>query len=341
MVLKHYFVICDQEQAYIERLAEFILTRNMTYMDLEIFSDEAMAASFCTSHRVKCLLVHEDVFGQSSFLREDMQAAERLFFLTENPDAEDDTHIYKYQSADAIINRVMCLESDQPSGMAKGSEPSGARLRYIGIYSPVSRASATPFALVTACMLARSGQTLYLNLRSFSGVEGILGKADCPDLSDVMYYMQSGRTSLSDWGESCIYSYDCTDYIYPAVSPADLQDISLQDWQQLLASVSAQGKYRFLVLELESGTRGYLELLEMCDTIYMPVLQDGFSECQARLFFELLPRLQKQHLLSKVRTVTLPKLTDEPNGQWTREQLMGGELAKFAQALLQDSGYGK
>ena len=65
MVLKHYFVICDQEQAYIERLAEFILTRNMTYMDLEIFSDEAMAASFCTSHRVKCLLVHEDVFGQS------------------------------------------------------------------------------------------------------------------------------------------------------------------------------------------------------------------------------------------------------------------------------------
>ena len=62
----------------------------------------------------------------------------------------------------------------------------------LGVFSPLGRCLKTSFALTLGQILAKDKAVLYLNMEEYSGFEELLGKGFAHNLSDLLYYVQTG-----------------------------------------------------------------------------------------------------------------------------------------------------
>lgn len=199
------FALCDLEESYAFRMAEYIMDKVPMSYTLHLFTRTEELRIFMDKHEISILLIGESAIQKMGekvniphvfILRENGREAKEKTAQEAETDkatasggenAEGWQYINKFQSPQQIIGQLTehMAKRQEWDGMPSAKE---AKLKVIGVYSPVRRCLQTSFALTMGQLLAREHKVLYLNLECYSGFGQMLQKEFPEDMLDVLYY---------------------------------------------------------------------------------------------------------------------------------------------------------
>lgn len=329
---KSIFAVCDLEASYACNLMDYLNEKKSTPFEVQAFTNVESLIAFARDNPLEILLISTRAMCNEI---KELQI-KRIIILSEGEplqNLEEYPFVYKYQSSDNLISEVMeHYTASVPHLQIMTSTMKKTRI--YGIYSPIRRSRKTSFALTLGEILAETKQVLYLNLEEFSGFEELFGVSYRTDISDLIYFARQKEGNLIYRLNTVIQNFHGLQYIPPALSPFDLRDVSGEEWISFLNEVIAYCEYDVILLDLGDQIDDLFQILNICDRIYMPVLEDTFSEAKIHHFEKLIQVLEYPELTGKIRKIHPPAQSLSRERQDITQQLVWGEMGNFVRMLL-------
>lgn len=330
--------ICDTEEAYAFRLAEYVLEKGRLPYAFHLFTEVEKLQNLMEREEIALLLIAESAL---KFLKEEYvkQKVLRMFVLQENDkhDRDDLCYISKYQSPDMILQVMFDSLEDQMDWTAQDIVM-GSDVKLIGMYSPIKRCLQTSFALTLGQMLAKKSKVLYLNFEFYSGLGQMLRREFSTDMMDVMYYFQCAREKLAMRLPSILQNINGLDYIPPMQSPTGLGEVSGSQWAELCRDIAAMGQYEYIILDLDDGIDGLFDLLRQCYKIYTITKDDSFAAAKVNQYEQVLQSGELEDIADKTVKCRFPVFQNLPTDL---ELMTHGELAEYVKSIMEEDIYGK
>ncbi len=331
---KKIFAICDLEEAYVVHLADYLNQKKDLPFRVMAFTKLNSLIEYAKGHEIEILLISTDAMNDDV---RDLNV-HRIIILsdgeTPNLDSED-LFIDKYQDSDTIA-RLVCSYAGQVYTQMKESL---GDCRLIGVYSPISRCGRTLFSLTLAQACAQDERTVYLNLESCSGFEGLLKTNWREDLADLMYAARSEQENFQTRLEGVLTSYGNLDICPPSFFPEDLRDTSVTEWMQFFAALSQTLSLSTIVVDIGSQIKDIPELLKMCSKTFMPILPDPVSRAKISQFEKNLEALSMEDLKRSMIRLYLPSVSVHSLGASLLDDLLYGSMGQFVRRLLEEEGF--
>ena len=327
---KRVMAVYDVDPFYADRFAEFVNQKEQVPFEVMAFTTMERLKNYAAEHPVELLLINSSVPAEEI----GKVGAMQVVTLADGeviPVSGQYPSVYKYQSTDSIMREVMacyCAKPVEPALTVIGNAGS-----IIGIYSPVNRCLKTSFALTMGQLMARDRKTLYVNLEDCSGLSRLIGDEYKNDLSDLLYYYGQGIYSWMKLS-SVIYSWGDLDYIPPVRYPEDLCQVSAEEMADLLVRISRESAYEAILVDLGQFGKKAVSVLEICDTVYMPVKDDCMSVAKIEEFEEYLKQSGHTQLKDRICKLKLPYHSSFGRRDNYLEQLLWGELGDYTRQLL-------
>lgn len=330
------FAICDSEETYAFRMAEYIVEKgNMPYA-LHLFTDTEELSIFLQENEIFILMISESAMNRLQIVRLKLEIP-NVFVLEETGLEKLENYVYidKFQSPDKIISAML----EQISGLedwTKERSSQEAQMKMIGIYSPVRRCLQTSFALTMGQLLAKEHKVLYLNFECYSGFSQMFHKEFPADMMDVVYYFKCAKEKLSVRLPSIVQSINGLDFIPPGQSFLDMQGISGDKWMELLQILEKISDYEYLILDLTDSMNGLFELLSHCCKIYTITKDDSFAMAKMHQYEQILQLNEMDDIVGKTVKCRFPFFEKIPSDL---SLMTHGELAQYVKAIIQEDLY--
>ena len=326
--MRKIMAVWDANPLYAERLADFANERGRIPFRAVAFASAERLKEYAGKHSVEILLAGWEVPQEE--LKE--IRARQIIYLGEERRADPSRlpSVYKYQNSDRLMREVMaCYEG------AEGEESVSiaGRGRIIGVYSPVGRCRKTALALTLAQVWKEEERTLLVTLEDCSGLQEMTGETYGECLSDLLYRYRHGGSCWERIG-AFVYTWGNVDYIPPARYPEDLEGVSGVELAGFLEDMAAESGYGVIVVDVGQMGRQAAEILESCDAVYMPVLEDWVSRAKVKEFETYLEKSGREGVLSLLEKLKLPAGARTLSGENYPEQLLWGELGDYARRLV-------
>lgn len=329
---KSIFAVCDLEASYACSLMDYLNEKRTTPFEVQAFTNVESLQSFAKENEIEILLI--STRAMCNEIRE--LPVNRIIILSEGEvlqDLEEYPFVYKYQSSDQLLAEVMEYYAEYHP-MPHILTAAAHKTKLYGIYSPVGRTRKTSFALALGEILAETKQVLYINFEEFSGFEDLFGTKYRTDLSDLIYFARQKEGGLIYKLNSVIQTFHELQYIPPALSPADIRDVSGEEWLEFLAQIVSYCEYDVIILDLSEQVDELFQILKTCDRIYMPVQDDVISQAKLAQYERLISMLELDEVMEKTRKVRLPvQVLQKGNGGFT-QQLVWGEMGDFVRRMI-------
>ncbi|MDY3250089.1 MAG: hypothetical protein SOX32_07050 [Candidatus Choladocola sp.] len=329
---KSIFAVCDLEASYACNLMDYLNEKKSTPFEVQAFTNVESLEAFARENEIEILLI--STRAMCNEIRE--LPVNRTIILSEGETLqglEEYPFVYKYQSSDQVLAEVMEYYTElhpQPHILTAASR----NTKIYGVYSPVGRTGKTSFALTMGEVLAETKQVLYLNFEEFSGFEELMETKYRTDLSDLIYFARQKAGNLILKLNSVIQSFHGLHYIPPALSPADIRDVSGTEWIDFIQEIVAYCEYDFLILDLSEQVDELFQILGICDRIYMPVQDDMISKAKILQYEKLLQMLEMETVKEKTCRLHLPlQMIQRENGNPV-QQLVWGTMGDYVRRLL-------
>nr|WP_297873082.1 hypothetical protein [uncultured Blautia sp.] len=325
---KNIIAVCDTEGEYACNFAEYLNSRKKVPFEAEAFTDVEKLCTYAGHNPPEILLIAEgDVDEQIEKL-----GAENVILLSEEKQQEQEGHktVYKYQSAESVIQEVMAyyVEHTSPVSDAVNSR----KLDMIGIYSPVGRCSKTLFALTAGQILGEEKQVLYLNMEDYSGFETLFHLEGAENLTDFFYRLRCQETLGSEEIPKFVKTMGKMDYIPPAVSPEDIREIQFSEWIRLFELLRSGRNYETVLLDVGNSVEHVFQILGMCRCIYVPVLDDWLSRCKMMQFRKIMENCGG--IEEKIREIRLPICCPNVHDSGFVQTLVWGQWGSYVRKVL-------
>lgn len=332
---KNIFAVCDLEASYACNLTDYLNRKKTTPFEVQAFTNVESLQAFAKENEIEILLISTRAMcNEIRDLR-----VNRTIILSEGEriqDLEEYPFVYKYQSSDALLSEVMeYYAADHPKQQIMAMK--AHRTRMYGIYSPVARTRKTSFALALGEILAETKRVLYLNFEAFSGFEELFGQKYRADLSDLIYFFRQKEDGLIFKMNSVVQTFHELQYVPPALSLADIRDVSGAEWISFLRELCAYGGYDRILLDLGEQVDELFQILSMCDRIYMPVQEDPLAKAKLVQYDRLLQMLELEELQQKTAKIHVPVQPLQKEGDLV-QQLVWGETGEYVRRLLWEEG---
>lgn len=297
---KKNLVICGSEHPYVNYLMENILEKKEPTIQVYLCTTWEKVVEMLQETTIHILLIEEMCLKQ---MGEGIHAVEQVVVLAENCEKQEESpyqFVYKYQHVDRILSEIF-----EDAKIFCGKREKGQQV--VAVYSPIGRCGKTKFAIEMGKELAKKGKTLYLNLDSYCGHIIFQKEEGLPNLGDMLYYLKQEHTN---WGlrlASMVLQEEQMDYLMPIPLSVDLKEVPIEEWQALLLWLEKESQYEHLILDIGEGVQGIFDILEACDCIYMPTLQDEDSMQKMACYERNLFLLNRTDLERKTKKVVLPE----------------------------------
>lgn len=336
--MKHkVMAICDTEEGYAFRMAEYILEKVKLPYTLHLFTAVEELEKFAGREEIEILLIAESAWRmiREEFVRSQVA---QMFVLQESEQAEQDEvcRIDKYQSPEKVVQKMLDVMADG-DGFTKYFEATDTTAKMIGIYSPVKRCLQTSFALTLGQLLAKEHRTLYLNFEMYSGLGELLRREYQADILDLVYYFQNAREKLALRLPAMIQSAGGLDYIPPMQYALGIREVPGDQWLSLCRDIAEIGEYEYLILDLDDGIGGLFDLLRNCQKIYTITRDDPFAMAKLRQYEQMLQFEQLEEITEKTVKCRFPVFKHLPE---SLEMMTHGELAGYVKSIIQEDIYG-
>lgn len=327
---KRAMAVYDVDPFYADRFADFVNQREQVPFEVMAFTTLERLKNYAAENTIELLLINSSVPADEI----ERIGATQVVVLADGdmiPVNGPYPSVYKYQSTDNIMREVMacyCVKPTEPSMAVVGSVGS-----IIGIYSPVNRCLKTSFSLTIGQLLSRDTKSLYVNLEDCSGLGRLIGEEYRSDLSDLLYYYGQG---IYNWVKlsSVVYTWGDLDYIPPVRYPEDLCQITAEEMADLLVRIARESTYEAIIVDLGQFGKKAVPILEVCDSVYMPVKEDCVSVAKVEEFEEYLTRSGHGNLKERICKLKLPYHSSFGRKENYLEQLLWGELGDYTRQLL-------
>lgn len=295
-------LICDKESRYANALGENILKRSELAFRVFVFTNMESMFRFSQEREIHVLIIDEAFRDKE---REKVKA-HQVFVLTKEGCVDlkkEEREIYKFQAADQILDEILEVFYEKTnSRILKVVKKSKQSL--LAVYSPIHRIGKTSFALTLGKELARTQKTLYLNLEEYADVGGRFLRTEGRNLGDLLYYMRQEEGNLALRLSTMVAKAEELDYVPPILTSQDLKEVSFEEWKKLLDLILSESNYECVVLDLGESVQGLMGILELCDRIYMPVLEDSISKHKVRQCEEEMRRMGMEGMGEKTYKFT-------------------------------------
>ena len=330
--MNHIMAVCDAEEEYASKLADYINRKEGFPFQVRYFSSFDKLLYFAREQQVEAALVSEEY-------QETLQSAGIVTTIivlsieaTKKKTAQH--RVFKYQSAENLLKEVLQILSENADGSSHILRKSS--LKVIGLYSPVKRCLQTTFGLTMGQLLAKRGKTLYINMEGISGLNVLLRRNFERDLSDLLYYLQNGRQGLEYILGSMTETVNGLDILPPMLCQMDLISIDAKEWLKLFYEIEKSSNYEYLILDLSDSIQGLFEILRQCSIIYTMTEQDGFAMAKIDQYEQMLKQCSYEDVLQKTNKCALPRFTYLPE---QLDRLTVSELAEVVKEHIKEDVY--
>lgn len=280
-------VLFDTDEAYAVRFAQYAGRRRLIPFEIQVFTKKEKLARFMQDSRVEILLTAEEGIalaeGKNCLVVRLAGDGAREHASEKGSSVHS---VSRYQPVSGILREVMQYYEKESRGNAAGKGiAERARTKLVGVYSPVGRSLKTSFALTLGLMLAREKPALYLNFEPFSGFERLLGTTFGHDVTDVLYFIKTGRGDVTGRIDTVLGNIGELSIVPPA-SGGTLRQVSAGEWEALLETVREMGRFAVAVIDFAEVPDLYPGMLGLCDVVYMPAPGDAFSQAKVLAFEE-------------------------------------------------------
>lgn len=328
------FALCDLEESYAFRMAEYLVEKVPFPYLLHLFTKTEELEKFLENQEISVLLIGEGAMRRLTKKPE----ISNLFVLQEAEEAElDYPCISKFQSPESIVGQVL-EQLPEREGKDALCKKQSTDWKMIGMYSPVKRCLQTTFALTMGQLLAKRHRVLYLNFETYSGFGRLLQQNYPADMLDMVYYFRCAREKLSVRLPSIVQNINGLDFIPPGQTELDMQGISGENWLELLELLGTISNYEYLILDLTDGMNGLFELLSRCHKIYTITRDDGFAMAKMDQYEKILQRNEMHEITERTVKCKFPLFQKLPS---EISLMTHGELAGYVNAIIQEDLYAR
>ncbi len=329
--------ICDAEEGYAFRMAEYLLDKVKLPYTLHLFTAVEELEKFAGREEIEILLIAESAWRliKEEYIRKQVA---QMFILQESGETvqEDMRCISKYQSPELVVQAMLNVIADG-GGWKDCQKAADTDVKMIGIYSPVKRCLQTSFALSLGQLLAKEHKTIYLNFEMYSGLGELLRREYQTDMLDVMYYFQSAREKLALRLPAIIQNAGGLDYIPPMQYSLGIREVPGEQWLALCSDIAAIGGYEYMILDLDDGIDGLFDLLKSCQKIYTITREDPFAQAKLRQYEQMLQQGELEEISEKTVKCRFPIFQELPD---SLEMMTHGELAGYVKSIIKEDIYG-
>ena len=138
-----------------------------------------------------------------------------------------------------------------------------------------------------------------MNMEEYFGYGEMFEQIDNGNLGDALYYTKQENSNFGLRLRMLVRTIDELDYIPPMPVSLDLKEVRWEEWKVLFKQIVEDSVYEVILLDIGESVQGLLKMLDLCDRIYMPVLEDDVSQEKLRQYEENLQRLQLERLMEK------------------------------------------
>lgn len=300
-------VICDREVRYANGLGENIAEREDLAVKVYVCSNFERVLELAKDKRIHIFIVDE----QFAYAQRTQIGANQIFVLARGKVAdlgEEEWAVGKYQCADEIIREVFEFYIDRTKENVMRSM-NKERARLVAVYSPIHRIGKTSFAMALGKECAKKKKVLYLNLEEYAGFEEV--REEELNLGDLLYYLKQGNGNLGIRLKSAVKTIDELDVVLPMTVVLDLKEITWDEWKMLLEQILENSPYEIVIMDIGESIQGLFSLLEMCDRVYMPVLDDDISTRKAQQYQKNIEQLKLEKLKRITYRFIMPQNVEE------------------------------
>lgn len=289
-------VICDREIRYANGLGENIAEREDLAVKVYVCSSFEHVLELEQAKKIHIFIVDEEI----TYAQRTQIGANQVFVLARGKVAdlgEEEWAIGKYQCADEIIRQVFEFYVDRTKENVMRCM-NKERARLVAVYSPIHRVGKTTFALALGRECAKSKKVLYLNLEEYAGME--VSQNTNMNLGDLLYYLRQGNGNLGIRLQAAVKEQEGLDMVPPIPIVLDLKEVTWEEWDALITQLLENSLYEMVVLDVGESVQGLFPLLELCDRVYMPVLEDEISRRKVKQYQDNVEQLK----LEKLKRIT-------------------------------------
>ena len=332
--------VISAEHKYAERLCNYINHKDDRMITAVPFGSVSEYRDFEHKGLVRVVLCDDALVNEYNICGQDTESRRkqksRLLVLTGNMyllkehNSYDPETINKYQSADDILREVIryCTDID----LYADSGPNGKKNRIIGVYSPIGRSGKTIFAMTLCKKLSKFSKTLYVNFDEFSGLRTMMDEQSQQSLSDAVYQMQKGKLTGQQIS-ALVHNYKGIDYIPPVRFAEDLPAADGEGYADMIRRILAESRYETVVADINTFAGMASDMLDMCDVIYMPVLDDAASRDKLREFDDYLEFSGRSQLAGRIIRIHVPEPAYTGNRETFVDSLMFGPVGDLVNSL--------
>ena len=296
-------VICDREIRYANGLGENIAEREDLAVKVYVCSSFEHVLELEQAKKIHIFIVDEEI----TYAQRTQIGANQVFVLARGKVAdlgEEEWAIGKYQCADEIIRQVFEFYVDRTKENVMRCMYK-ERARLVAVYSPIHRVGKTTFALALGRECAKSKKVLYLNLEEYAGME--VSQDTNMNLGDLLYYLRQGNGNLGIRLQAAVKEQEGLDVVPPIPVVLDLKEVTQEEWEALITDLLENSLYEMVVLDVGESVQGLFPLLELCDRVYMPVLEDEISRRKIKQYQDNVEQLKLEKLKRSTYQFVMPQ----------------------------------
>ncbi|MBQ2642623.1 MAG: hypothetical protein IJF94_02365 [Eubacterium sp.] len=302
-------VIYDSEAIYAKHLMDYISDKPGMPFKTTAFTEKNSLFSFLKENNVDILLISAKEMCEE-ILEFDIQ---KIVLLTDGnviSDYVNYSSIYKYQSSENVIREVLdyFVDIHKQSGVVPVYSK---QADIIGIYSPVGRCGKTLFSIALGQVLSEDYNTLYLNLDEFSPLAKYCNENNSGDLADLMYFFKQDPSAISIKLHAIVNNINGLDFIPPLTYFQDLREVKTQEWANMLTTIASLDSYEKIVIDIGGIVSNIFEMMEVCESVYLPLLSDNYSLMRVEQLEEYMLSHDMGHILDKLKKVEVPRLSTD------------------------------
>lgn len=314
----------DSDEKYARRLSGYLSKRKGFPFSMRLFTEKERFLDYIGREKPSYILVSESDMQiiPSSYL------GKRLI-LTEDERASPGACIFKYQKGERIAKLLMLAFYEGKQEDIDTFYFGGKHI--IGIYSPVRRCGKSQFSMALAQAYGEDGPTLLMCIDGSCGLPEEQIDMEKDTLSDLIFCYAQMKERLPERLLKASKRLGKFDFIYPADNLEDLYQLSEEDWKSFINMIIVCGGYDTVILDLGQPIKGIFDILDCCNTVYMPILGDYISQKKISLLQRKMEMLGLEELFFRMEMIVIPE-----DGECREEyfdKIIHGNKGKFADDL--------
>lgn len=297
--------VCDPGGEYGKRLGEYARTRAGYPLELQSFSTIEQLQEYRKKREPEAVLLDSGLYEAKEW-----QDYENPLFLLGSgfSGAEDPPSVFRYQEADSVLGEILALYRQKRPRLNMKVEK--RQFRLYAVTDAVESRRSEKLAFDLAAQLAETEKVLWLDLRTYSGLQEIYGCGAGGDLGKILYSVCRKKADLTEQILEAVISCCRVDLLPAATEPADLMSITVENWKYLFERVQSESPYTAMVVVTGNLVQPLGLFLELFDVIWM-VWEEKEMICQQRLE-RYVKNTACPQLWKKIRGIQLPEESSRP-----------------------------